>query len=91
MVPYGMDPMNNMFVECKRILHMTNAMIGILIVSGMAFGFGIFAIISEIISSYKKKQSHDEVPEGYWNDLEEFLANRSLEIKEESDDIPPLI
>ena len=43
---------------------------------------GVFAMISEILSRYKNKQTYDEVPEGYWNDLEGYLAKRLL-VKEE--------
>jgi hypothetical protein len=71
---------------------MTIPMIGILIVAGIAMILGVFCMISEFISRKRKNEMYDEVPEGYWEKLEEYLENRDpLPPEAEGDDPEPFI
>lgn len=69
---------------------MTIPMIGILIVAGIALVLGILCMISELWQRTKKMDECDEVPEGYWDNLDKHLANRPkmTEIAEGKDPDP---
>jgi len=70
---------------------MTIPMLGILIVGGIALIFGLFCMISEFIQVKKFNETYDEVPEGYWENVEQYLANRPPLPPEPKDDDPPPI
>lgn len=68
---------------------MTTTVIGILIMWGIILGFGICVLFKYF--QYKKDETYDEVPAGYWNSLEKYLDEKSTPTKEKDDDSEPII
>lgn len=74
---------------------MTVPMVGILIVAGLAVLLGCFCMVSELFErriNKKRDEAYDEVPDGYWDELEKYLAERpELPPEPDGEDPEPLI
>lgn len=69
---------------------MSIPVIGIFIVAGITLLLTVFCAVSEL-RPRRYKDDYDEVPEGYWEELEKHLAERPKLPPEKGDDPEPLI
>jgi hypothetical protein len=69
---------------------MSIPVIGIFIVAGITLLLTVFYAVLEL-RPRRHKDDYDEVPEGYWEELEKHLAERPKLPPEKGDDPEPLI